>query len=307
MKVGFRKYVPFLLLIVFLSGAYAKQSNIEGYEYLTQDYISLTKDVLEWNGEKTSIDEIKSLAKSAYSLHVRAYDPNFSKLMAVLKVVKDSEIEDQLIMLNLYGECVPEDVTKANATKGEAVSYAEFAPSQFSKIYEDLCALPLPHHGLINFMVEVRQLVQIEAEVVEFLDDGSEKKLSSPKITTKPGNVSSMGVRDTQPEIKNDPYQQNNRSGGGVSFKVLPQFIGDYIKLTGSISLKRTKGAEAFTVGEESIHNYSTETITIPIAYVFDKSTDSVEFDPIEVGGKKIVCRLQAFRVSDQGKRISFP
>jgi hypothetical protein len=305
MRFHFNKYIIIFLFIGFSCGASAKQSNFGEYEYLTQDSISLVQDVLEWNGEESTDEEIQSLIKSSYSLHIRAYDPDYTKLLTVLKIVKDSGIEDQLIVLNLHGVCgFGQTAVHDQVSEDDPVTIAGIGPSQFSRVYEELLALNLPTRSPVVLLVELRQLVEIKAEVVEILDDGAETILSSPMIGTKPGNISTLGVQDIQSGTKDDLYQQNGRSGGGTSFRVLPQFIGDHIKLTGSISMKRIKETEAFKVEQEPMCNYSTETITIPFAYVFDKNTDSVELDPIEIGGKKIICRLQAYRMSDQGKRI---
>lgn len=348
MKVRLRKFLVFTLLISSLNSTSAEQSNIEQYAYMTQDSIDLVEDVLKWNGSAVTIDEMGSLIKSTYSLTVGAYNPEFSQLLAVLKVVKDSGIEDRLITLNLHSEkgaggadeidlftpkkkekkakSEPEtwlrleetgqlllsgepieltDLTE-RVTDDEPISFVCIGPSKPSQIYEVFQALNQSSRPHIRFIVELRRMVELKAEVVEIQDDGTEKKLSSPRISTKSGNVASMGVREKQPESKEDLYQQNGRSGGGVSFTVFPQVIGDYIKVTGSISVKRIKGSEAFKIDNQSMRNYSTETIVIPFAYVFDKDTDTVEFNPVEIGGKKIVCRLQAFHVSDQGKRISY-
>jgi len=305
MKINFSKHIIIALLISSLSATSARQSNIEKHDYLTQDSISLIENEIKWNGKNTTTQEISELIKSSYSVSIRAGDPNFKKLQTILQIVKDSGIDDQLIMLNLHGECGFNDAPVGQKPKGKPITLFGIGSSQFSNFYKDFQEVNILTYRPVNLVAELRQLVEIKAELIEILDDGRERELSAPRITTRPGNISSLGVRAKQSQQKTDIYQQNERTGGGISFNVFPQFIGDYIKLSGSISMKKVGGEEAFTLGEESIQNYSTETITIPFVYIFDKNTDSVEFDPIDVGGKKLVCRLQAYRVSDQGKRIS--
>jgi hypothetical protein len=335
------------LLIGSQSWASSGQSNMDQYAYLTQDSISLVGNDLELNGVTATIDEVQNRIKAAYSVHVGAYNPDFSQLMALLKIVKDSGIRDQLVILDLFSNkgCENEGVrhlfstAKSEKESGlesvrlltletdgqlllsdkpieladltellsaeEIVAFHCIGSFQFSRVYEVLQTLDPSSISDFRLVVQGRQQLRVQAKVVEILDDETEKLLSSPLCTTKPGGMVSIGVKEMQSQTEEDIYQQNGGSGGGVSLKVLPQVIGCYIRVTGSISIKRVDRYEAFKLNDESILNYTAETTVIPFAYVFDKETDTIKSDPIDIGGKKYACYITAFHVSNQGEKIS--
>jgi len=342
--------VALALLIGSQSWASTGQSNMDSYAHLTQDSIALVGNDLAWNGVPATADEIQSKITSSYSLQVSAYNPEFNQLMTLLQIVKDSGIEDRLILLSFFEEegvdseksndvhdlFTPDKAKIESASEpmtvlklendgqlllsDEPVELADLAERlsaddnvgfwcigsfQFSRVYEVLQAFNHPARPHLRLTIQLRQQIMVKAKVVEILDDGTENILSAPFMTTESGYMASMGVRDTQPQDEDDLYQQNGRSGGGVSLKILPQAIGNYIKVSGSVSLKRVKGSEAFKLDNEPIHNYSAETIVIPFAYALDEDTDTVTSDPIVIGDKKIVISIQAYPVSETGERIS--
>jgi len=150
-------------------------------------------------------------------------------------------------------------------------------------------------------------MVEVEAEVFQYREDGSREVLSNPRISTAPGNWAKIGVQATQNKVGepgriDDVYFQKELSGLGVQFTLLPEFDEDGLRLSGAVALSKCEDhREAFHKDGADISAYSITRTVIPFSLVVPENWEFVDLPAPMVNGKEACLRLRVKLSENQG------
>ncbi len=149
--------------------------------------------------------------------------------------------------------------------------------------------------------------VEVEAQIIRILDDGSEDVLYAPRLTTQAGYEAMVKVVEnasgyTFHQLADNKFYQEDLAHLGIRFSATPQLIGQYLKVEGAAVVTRLNNRQPVFLDETvPVASYACSKVVIPFSAVFEEGTDSIEFAVADIEGRPAKCRLSAKRIDQRG------
>ncbi len=331
-----------LLIAVVVSSVACGTVKQQKLARMTQENLSLdlgTGDLflngspIDHEGLRERLSEAFSISFSACAYTAGEFDVSSRGLLNVLNAIDQAGVAPKFVSLDFYyfgqnkpdgcnfvefqpngavvlnGEKTQEEELLKKLQSGGSLSI-KCEPTDFQQVLAVLTAAG-PTVDLINLQCRNRTQIEIEVEIYQMGTDGIKEILSSSSLTTRPGNEAMLRIvenatgRKTYPP-GTDTYHQEDLANLGTRFSVVPQVIGDHLRVSGAVILTKSAGRkkQAFVEDGIPIYSYSSAKTVVPFSKIFPPNVDSLEFPVSDMKGQETFCRLSVAIVDAHGKTL---